>query len=437
MKYEIKGGSFWLDEVADALLLYLDTVSVSANDTITCAAGMTPSCPIHFGILREIAISHFVAEELSRRGRKTRLIYYWDDFDHFCKIPWFTTREAIKDHIGKPLGKVPDFQGGYPSYGEHYMKVFEDGLKTIGIHPEYNYQSQVYASGAYLKYIRQAIEKRDVIFDIINGEKKPYDDKLLAAREAYYPLEVYCSQCQRDLVTVTGYDQESDSISYECRACGTVSSYTLNDSFFGKLMWKANWAMRWTDDIVRYESSGENQLTETGSYAVSSRIAEQVFGGQAPFSLLYRFIGIPGIAKVSRAQGEKSLSTRLTDLLEPAIIRWLFLKNSPDKPFSIDMDNGLNRMYHEWDLFMTKITDGSATAEDKRIFGLATKGVEFCRYPIPFRTVIAATGIAGGDEKKAAELLRSIHPYKDAEPDFFTKVLPRIKCTKNLSIHTE
>ncbi len=431
MKYELHSNLFWLDEVVDSLFSYVEQRGIPQDEEIICAAGMTPSCPIHFGIFREILISYFVSEEIKKRGRKSRLLYYWDDYDHYCKIPWFTTREKMQEYIGKPLTEVPDPDGEYPSYGEHYMRIFEDNLSTLGIFPEYNYQSEEYASGLYLPYIRTALQKRFDIFRIISGVVDPESQKD-NSEESFFPLEVYCAQCGRDTTRVTGYDESLDSISYECRTCSNKDMYSLDTSFRGKLIWKANWAMRWTHDKVMYESSGENQLTGTGSYAVSSKIASGIFGGEAPFSLLYRFIGMPGIAKVSRAQGEKTLSSRLVNLLEPAIIRWLYVRNSPDKTFTIDLDKGLKRLYTEWDAFVAKCGSGAAGQDEKRIFEYATENIPWCSVSIPFPTMVAATGICGGNREKVVRILYLTQKTRLGFEDFRDTIYPRFLCAWHL-----
>jgi lysyl-tRNA synthetase, class I len=428
MIYRLEGKGFWLDEAADAFLAYLEKRGVGGDRAITVAAGMTPSCPIHFGIFREIAISHFMAEELKRRGKDVRLVFYWDDFDHFCKVPYFSSKKEVGEYVGKPLTEVPDPDGKYPSYGAHYMRVFEEGLEHIGISPEYDYQSKKYDSGSYSEYIRKAIRKRREIFDIVNGEKPERGGEKERDREGYFPLEVYCAACRRDTVTVRDYDEASDELDYECRTCGYSGKYSIGRDFSGKLMWKANWAARWRDDCVLFESSGENQLTQTGSYAVSSRIVSEIFEGSAPFSLLYRFIGMPGVAKVSRALGEKSLSSRMTDLLEPAIIRWLMLKNPPDKPFAVDLENGLERIYHEWDQFMAKNQGGAADDTERRIFSLAVRGVPHCPIPIPFKAMLIAIGVSNGDLTKAALALRKICRYPRSAEELMQKARPRIDC---------
>ena len=425
MIYELKGKGFWLDEVCDSLIAYLKEKGMDGK-TVVCAAGMTPSAPIHFGILREIAISSFVAQELVRRHIKTRLVYYWDDYDHFCKIPYFTSREAVDAHVGKTLHDVPDFDGTYQSYGEHYMHDFERCLHSCGFFPYYNYQEELYTSGYYADYIRTAIRRRKEIFDIVHHAKDSETEEYKQRKEAYFPLEIYCAACGKDNTFATAWDEAADTVSYTCRNCGHKGSYVIGENFKGKLVWKVNWAARWTDDGVCYESSGENQLTDTGSYSVSSRIATEIFGGKVPFSLLYRFIGIPGIAKVSRAQGERTLASRFVAVLEPAIIRWLLLKNAPNKAFSVDVENGIFRIYHEWDEFCDKVEKGACSVLDKRIYDISVRGVRNSKLRIPFRTVTTSLAIGGGNRKAAIDMLPRIMHFKGSSEELFAAAQPRI-----------
>ncbi len=430
MIYELQGSDFWLDEAVDNLLDYLKKQQMDTG-TIVCAAGMTPSAPIHFGILREIAISSFIADELMHRRKNVRLVYYWDDYDHFCKIPYYTTKEAVAEHIGKTLREVPDFNGSYHSYGEHYMHEYEKCLHKCGFFPDYNYQSRLYKSGYYTERIRLALNKRKEIFDIVSRSAGTKAEDMERKREAYYPLEIYCESCGKDSTVTNSWNAETDTVTYTCKNCKHEGSYIVGKNFRGKLAWKVNWALRWTDDKVCYESSGENQLTDTGSYSVSSKVATDIFGGKVPFSLLYRFVGIPGVSKVSRAQGIMSLATRFTDVLEPAIVRWLLVKNPPNKPFSVDIESGIFRIYHEWDLFCDKVESGDCTPLEKRIYDIAHDGVECSKIRIPFKTITTALGISGGHRSKAVEQMLRLTNYAGNAEELFIASCPRINAAAN------
>lgn len=429
MIYECSGTSaFWLTEVVDNFLHYVESLPQEKNSMLICAAGMTPSAPIHFGILREIALSAFVADELKRRNIPVKLIYFWDDYDHFCKIPSFKKREEIEEHLGKNLRNVPDLLGGTTSYGEHIMESFESVLKTCGFFPEYDYQWISYHSGRYDKYMEEIFNRRKDVFDLLHEDRKPYSAELEEARENFYPFEVYCNHCKKDSSKINSYDAKTKIVSYTCKNCGYKGTYTLGKDFEGKLFWKINWAMRWVDSEIVFESSGENQLTDTGSYAVAKKISNNIFGRREPFSLLYRFIGAPGVAKVSRALGKDASATTLTDVLEPVIIRWLLIKNSPDKPFVIDIGNGIVRLYNEWDKFEEKVRIGDCTEIDKKVYEIACEGVVKSRVTVPFRTIATALGIANRDEILAVKMLKKILKIDVSEEKLHADIRPRMSC---------
>lgn len=424
MIYELQNKGFWLDETIQSLLDYLQETG-RQNETIVCAAGMTPSAPIHFGILREIAISSFVYQELIKQNKKAKLVYYWDDYDHFCKIPYYTTKEEVQNYLGKTLREVPDFNGLYQSYGEHYMREFEECLHKCGFFPNYNYQSELYKSGYYTQTVRKALNERNKIFDIINQTNKDdpdYNEK----KNKYFPVEVYCEKCGTDYTRTISFESENDCLCYECKNCQNKGQYILKEKFNGKLAWKVNWASRWSDDKVSFESSGENQLTQTGSYSVSSKVCEKIFDGKVPFSLLYRFIGTKGIAKVSRAQGEKTLAKHFTNVLEPCIVRWLLVKNPPNKTFSLDIEDGIFRIYSEWDSFEEKVKSGFANESEKRVYEISIQGVQTSKFTIPFRTVIIALGIFGNDMQSALEQMRKMTGFKGTKEELFESCKPRI-----------
>lgn len=429
MIYECSGTSaFWLTEVVENFLHYVESLPQKKNSVLICAAGMTPSAPIHFGILREIALSAFVADELKRRNIPVKLIYFWDDYDHFCKIPYFKKREEIEEHLGKNLRNVPDLLGGTTSYGEHIMESFESVLKTCGFFPEYDYQWISYHSGRYDKYMEEIFNRRKDVFDLLHEDRKPYSAELEEARENFYPFEVYCNHCKKDSSKINSYDAKTKIVSYTCKNCGYKGTYTLGKDFEGKLFWKINWAMRWVDSEIVFESSGENQLTDTGSYAVAKKISNNIFGRREPFSLLYRFIGAPGAAKVSRALGKDASATTLTDVLEPVIIRWLLIKNSPDKPFVIDIGNGIVRLYNEWDKFEEKVRIGDCNEIDKKVYEIACEGVVKSRVTVPFRTIATALGIANRDEILAVKMLKKILKIDVSEEKLHADIRPRMSC---------
>ena len=119
---------------------------------------------------RDIATSYFVYKALLKQGKKARLLFSWDEFDRFRKVPVNVKEIApeLEDDIGKPYVDVKDPYGCCGSYAEHFEKEFETSLARFGIKVDARRQSENYRSGKYAKYVIQAVQKRREIFDILD-----------------------------------------------------------------------------------------------------------------------------------------------------------------------------------------------------------------------------------------------------------------------------
>lgn len=80
------------------------------KEEYVCAAGISPSGSIHIGNFRDIATSYFVYKALIKQGKKARLLFSWDEFDRFRKVPVNVKEVApeLENEIGKPYVDVKD-----------------------------------------------------------------------------------------------------------------------------------------------------------------------------------------------------------------------------------------------------------------------------------------------------------------------------------------
>ena len=83
------------------------------KEEYVCAAGISPSGSIHIGNFRDIATSYFVYKALIKQGKKARLLFSWDEFDRFRKVPVNVKEVApeLETEIGKPYVDVKDPYG--------------------------------------------------------------------------------------------------------------------------------------------------------------------------------------------------------------------------------------------------------------------------------------------------------------------------------------
>ena len=123
------------------------------------------------------------------------------------------------------------------------------------------------------------------------------------AAAGYFPYKPYCSVCDRDLTTVTGYDDETTELSYTC-ACGHAETVLLPRSparqagVEGRLADALGLRGRRLRAVRRRPSA--RRVRRSWSAARSS---VRVFGGEQPIGPMYAFVGISGMAKMSSSRG--------------------------------------------------------------------------------------------------------------------------------------
>src|SRR6266496_2596406 len=323
----------WVQRAADVAIEHAQKLG---GGTIVCESGVSPSGPIHLGNLREVMTVHFVAEEIKSRGLDAVHVHSWDDYDRFRKVP-AGLDESLAEHVGKPLAAVPDPYGERDSYASHFIAEFSDALTRMGVQMLEVRQSERYPQGTYNAAIRHAMDRRTDIFDILSRfqteglQDKPVEER----RAAYYPFKPYCEVCGKDFTTVTGYD--APVVRYRCR-CGHAGEMTLADgaTISGKLVWKVDWPMRWVHEHVAFEPAGEDHHAPTSSIASGSVVIREIFGGTAPYSFPYTFVGLAGgSSKMSSSTGGAAIPATALDVLEPAMLRWLYVRRAPSQSFTI------------------------------------------------------------------------------------------------------
>ncbi|MET7456992.1 lysine--tRNA ligase [Streptomyces sp. NPDC005574] len=423
----------------------------AAAPVIVVASGLSPSGPIHLGNLREVMTPHLVADEIRRRGHQVRHLISWDDYDRYRKVP--AGIEGIDDswaeHIGKPLTSVPAPAGSpHPNWAEHFKAAMVESLAELGVEFDGISQTEQYTSGAYREQILHAIRHRgeiDAILDQYRTKKapakkqqKPADEAELEAAEGsgaageddgssgsagYFPYKPYCGNCEKDLTTVTAYDDDSTELTYACTACGFSETVRLNEFNRGKLVWKVDWPMRWAYEGVVFEPSGVDHSSPGSSFQVGGQIVG-IFGGKQPIGPMYAFVGISGMAKMSSSKGGVPTAADALKIMEPQLLRWLYARRRPNQSFKIAFDQEIQRLYDEWDKLEAKVAGGtsqavgsgggSALPADVAAYSRAvgTAGGELPRTPrpLPYRTLASVADITAGHQDQALRILSDLDP---------------------------
>lgn len=412
----------WVSRFADEVIEESErrapgaVTSVATAPVVVVASGLSPSGPIHLGNLREVMTPHLVADEIRRRGYTVRHLLSWDDYDRYRKVPAGVPGidESWAEHIGKPLTSVPAPVGSpYPNWAEHFKAAMVEALAELGVEYDGISQTEQYTSGVYRDQVLFAMKHRgdiDAILDQYRTKKgpakkqqgqKPVDEAELEAAEGsgaaaeddgsssagYYPYKPYCGQCEKDLTTVTSYDDDTTELAYTCTACGFSETVRLSEFNRGKLVWKVDWPMRWAYEGVIFEPSGVDHSSPGSSFQVGGQIVG-IFGGKQPIGPMYAFVGISGMAKMSSSKGGVPTPADALQIMEPQLLRWLYARRRPNQSFKIAFDQEIQRLYDEWDKLAGKVGDGSALPGDTAAYARAvsTAARELPKTPARCRT---------------------------------------------------
>ncbi|MGI8713905.1 MAG: lysine--tRNA ligase [Solirubrobacteraceae bacterium] len=425
----------WDDAIAERIIA-AQAGRGRPDEPVVCASGISPSGPIHMGNLREVFTTHLVAEALRRRGRAVVHLHSWDDYDRFRKVP-AGVDESFSEYVGRPLCAIPDPDGQAGSYAEHFIDEFREALEVLGIRMTEVRQSQRYPIGIYNAAIRRAMDERGLVFDTLAGQqtKGRHERSVQDRRRDYFPFKPYCPVCGRDDTRVTGYEHET--VRYECR-CGDAGEMSLANgaAISGKLVWKVDWPMRWAHEGVSFEPAGEDHHAPTGSFTVGRTLVSALYGAEAPASVVYSFVSMAGVGgKMSGSVGGAPIPATALDVIEPAIVRWLYVRRVPSQSFAIDLTpRGVQRLYDEWDRLAAQVTAGATP--DSAGAAVYHESVESSagpvlrtERPVSFRLLSSVADLTQGDRPQIARIV-SAHLDGDApDPDtLLAELEPRLSC---------
>lgn len=345
---------FWADRIAkdieekqgaDTLLLIRDEKTLSGR--------------VHIGSMRGVAIHGLLGEILSEYGVQNEYRYEFNDFDDFDKVPGYLDADVFTEHLGKPLYNVPSPEVGFDNYAEYFGDELARVIRKAGFVPNYYRATELYRSGAMDPYITLALTHAADIRRIqreVSGSQKT---------DEWLPLSVLCEQCGK-IKTTRASDFDGATVAYVCDQApyGAVPcGHEARVSPFGgnaKLLWKAEWAAKWSAVGVDIEGAGKDHSTKGGSRDVANHISREVFKRESPYDVPYEFFLVGG-KKMSSSKGSGSSAKEMSDLFPSSVFRLVLIGKDLNQQIEVDpAGDSVPRMYDWYDDLAQMVRDGVA-----------------------------------------------------------------------------
>jgi lysyl-tRNA synthetase class 1 len=443
----------WVTRAADDAIRHHE--KSGASGPVTCSSGISPSGPVHLGNLREFLMPHFVAEELRRRGVPVRHLHVWDDYDRFRKVP-AGVDPSYAEHIGRPYVAVPDPWGCHDSWATHFKEPVLEAFAALGAEVETISQAERYRTGVYREEVVRAVGHRAEIDAVLaryrtrqatgaaasdrtadlDGDHAAQEAAALADSVAndeddedgatndgvgYVPFKPYCRDCGRDTTTVTAYDDETTDLAYTCVYGDYHGTTNLATQDEGKLVWKADWPMRWAFEHVDFEPAGMDHATPGSSFTVGHELVESVWDYPRPAWFGYGFVGFAGMQKMSSSAGGAPTAADALRVLEPGILRWLYVRRQPRQTFDIDFGPEVVRLYDEWDALARKAADPARHDVQTLAYERAAATTSAGRLPspevvVPFRVLSSVADVTAGSSEQISRIVAAMgHPHDSVD----------------------
>jgi lysyl-tRNA synthetase class 1 len=252
-------------------------------------------------------------------------------------------------------------------------------MERLGIKPEVYRADVLYKEGKYNDAIKTAFSRKDDIARIlkeVSGRDVP---------EGWSPFDAICKACGRTNTThVTGFDLDAETVDYVC-SCGSQGTVSMAGG--GKLVWRVDWPARWPIFRVTVEPFGKDHATAGGSYDTGKRISEEIYGYPAPFPMVYEWIHLKGVGAMHSSTGIVVTIQEMLDVVPPEVLRYLIIRNKPEKHIEFDPGLPLLSLVDEYD----------QRKGDERAIELSNVS-KSGPFEIPFRHMVTAVQIARGDE---------------------------------------
>jgi len=358
---------FWLDRIFDEANRALSE-KIRSGKTLVVRDEKTASGRVHVGSMRALVLHAAISERLGEEKIPHVFKFEINDFDPMDGLPVYLDASVYKEHMGKPLFRIPSPDPSVaPNFAEYFAKEYIDAIHEAQFFPEFYRASELYLSGKMNEAIRRALERAELVRKIykeVSGATKPDD---------WLPLSVVCESCGK-IGTTKATDFDGTLVTYACyksavtwaEGCGHSGKISPFDGN-AKLPWKLDWPAKWMVVGVDIEGGGKDHYSKGGSRDVARRISEEVFEYPEPFGVPNEFFLIKG-KKMSSSKGEGSAAGDIVFLVPPHIFRLALLQKDINQQINFDpAGDTIPNLFDLYDRLAEKYFNG-VLDDDTRLF---------------------------------------------------------------------
>ncbi|MCU4655029.1 lysine--tRNA ligase [Roseibacterium sp. SDUM158016] len=223
----------------------------------------------------------------------TRLICFSDDMDGMRKVPGnVPNQEALREHLQKPLTRVPDPFGEFESFGHHNNAMLRRFLDTFGFEYEFYSATEFYTSGQFDEILLCAAERYDALMEVM---LKSLREERQQTYSIFLPLHPETGRVL--YVPIKHVDAKEGTVTFDDE---TGREWTVPVTGGQcKLQWKPDFGARWAALGVDFEMYGKDHSTNTPIY---DSICE-ILGAPAPEHFTYELFLDENGQKISKSSG--------------------------------------------------------------------------------------------------------------------------------------
>ena len=357
------------------------------GDPILFETGYGPSGLPHIGTFNEVLRTTMVRNAFhTLSDQPTRLIAFSDDMDGLRKVPDnVPNQDMLRDHLGKPLTRIPDPFGTHDSFAAHNNAMLRDFLDRYGFQYEFVSSTDYYQGGTFDDALRQVLARFDAIMDVmlptLRAERRAtYSPVLPVSPKTGVVLQVPVEVIDAAGGIIAFTDEDGERI--EQSALGGLS----------KLQWKVDWAMRWVALGVDYEMAGKDLID---SVVQSGKIA-RVLGGRPPEGFNYEMFLDEKGEKISKSKGNGlSIDDWLTYGPDESLAFYIYREPKKAKSLHLGL---IPRAVDDYWQFRGNYADQSAKERlGNPVHHIHDGKVPDETLPVTFGLLLNLVGVMGGD----------------------------------------